>query len=327
VKFALRLRSAGLIAAPALAIELAAAQPRSAWAQQPAPGEFEVDEEAVDRALERALVRTEALLLPVGTIEVEPSFSYVRNEGNITPAFFLQDGQQLPAANKVRENEFQGDLTLRLGLPFDSQLEVTVPYAHNDFSTVTTVNGAVRQEVDRSGTGFGDVNVSLAKRLLLEHGWRPDLIARITWDSNTGQTDNGIVLGSGFDEITGALTAVKRQDPLVFVGTASYTHSFAEDDVEPGDELGFSIGTVLAASPDTSLRFFLSQSFTNDIKVNGTTLNGTDQVNASVFIGASAIVAPRTLLDIQAGIGLTDDAPDYSVTISVPIRFDLPLHF
>jgi hypothetical protein len=33
------------------------------------------------------------------------------------------------------------------------------------------------------------------------------------------------------------------------------------------------------------------------------------------------------LLDVTAGIGLTEDAPDYSVTVSVPFHFDLPFRF
>jgi hypothetical protein len=59
--------------------------------------------------------------------------------------------------------------------------------------------------------------------------------------------------------------------------------------------------------------------------VDGRKIEGTDQVSTSLFIGASSIVAPRVLLDVTAGIGLTEDAPDYSITVSLPIRFDLPL--
>src|SRR5687767_5468809 len=52
------------------------AQAEGAAPRGPAPGQFEVDEEAVQRALERALVQTGALLLDPGTVEIEPRFSY-----------------------------------------------------------------------------------------------------------------------------------------------------------------------------------------------------------------------------------------------------------
>jgi hypothetical protein len=31
------------------------------------------------------------------------------------------------------------------------------------------------------------------------------------------------------------------------------------------------------------------------------------------------------LLNLTAGVGLTDDAPDYSVMLSLPIRFGIPV--
>jgi hypothetical protein len=57
-----------------------------------APGQFEVDEMAIERALEQALVRTGALLLPTGVAEIEPSLGYVRNEQNL-PGLVVEDGQ------------------------------------------------------------------------------------------------------------------------------------------------------------------------------------------------------------------------------------------
>jgi hypothetical protein len=49
-------------------------------AAQAAPGQFEVDEEAAERALERTLVVTGALLLPFGKAEIQPRFAYIRSE-------------------------------------------------------------------------------------------------------------------------------------------------------------------------------------------------------------------------------------------------------
>ncbi|HET8700999.1 MAG TPA: hypothetical protein VFL97_04960, partial [Nitrococcus sp.] len=67
----------------------------------------------------------------------------------------------------------------------------------------------------------------------------------MTWNSDSGR----IPLGSGFNELTGSLTGTKRQDPLVFLGSLSYTKSFEENHTTPGDEIEFSVGALLAASP------------------------------------------------------------------------------
>ncbi len=53
--------------------------PSTAVAQsKTGPGSFEVDEEAAERALERTLVQTGALLLPFGQAEIQPYANYVR---------------------------------------------------------------------------------------------------------------------------------------------------------------------------------------------------------------------------------------------------------
>ena len=43
-----------------------------------APGQFEVSEEAAERALERTLIATGNLVVPQGFAEFEPLFSYTR---------------------------------------------------------------------------------------------------------------------------------------------------------------------------------------------------------------------------------------------------------
>jgi hypothetical protein len=290
-----------------------------------APGQFVVDEEAIDRALERALVQTGALLLRPGTAEIDPSFRYARREGDAADPLVLEE----PVARTIvrRQDALEAALTLRLGLPFESQLEVGVPYAYQDISTATRLGFLPVSEQSVDGHGLGDVRVSLAKGVLREEAWLPNLIGRVSWDSTTGQTKDGVVLGSGFHEITGSLTATKRQDPLVFVGAVSYTGVLERNDIDPGDQLGFFLGTVLAASPETSLRVFLNQTFAGRTDIAGQTLPGSDQVSTSLVLGASSVLTPRVLVDVTAGIGLTEDAPDYSITVSLPIRFDLPFRF
>lgn len=332
-------RSSATVAAPAAAAQPAAAAPTTApdmqvaQAQeaepsaQAAPGQFEVDPNLVARALERTLVQEGVLLLPFGQAEIEPSFSYTRREVD-TPGLVTVNGDTFVGEQDIERDEFQTGATLRVGLPFDSQIEVGIPYNYVDESVTTRVGGAPQASNSESGHGFGDVSVGLAKTLLQEGaGWWPDVIARVTWDADTGKTrDNGVFLGGGFNELSGSLSAVKRQDPLAFVGSVSYAKTFEHDDIEPGDELGFSLGTVLAASPETSLSFFFIQTFAGDTEIDGDKVNGSDQVIGTFSIGAATILGRNVLLSITGEIGLTDDAPDYAIGASLPIRFDLPVY-
>ena len=40
-----------------------------------------------------------------------------------------------------------------------------------------------------------------------------------------------------------------------------------------------------------------------------------------LLLGASSVINRQTLLLVTGAIGLTDDAPDYGISISLPIRF------
>jgi len=290
------------------------------------PGQFEVDEEAAERALDRTLVVTGALLLPFGQADLQASFAYIRSQEE-APTFFVAQGTQFIASQEDRRNIFNGDLFLRVGLPFDSQLEVDIPYRYVEQQVVTEVGFGARAEAESHGSGFGDVSVGLAKGLLHERNWWPDLIGRVTWDTDSGETsDDGVSLGGGFHELQGSLTMTKRQDPLVFIGSASYGTTFEEDDINPGDQL-FSVGALLAASPETSLRVILNQTFVNEVEVGDRAIGGSDQVFGTLNFGASSIIGRGKFLDLTAGIGLTDEAPDYSVGISVSFRLDVLTRF
>jgi len=281
----------------------------------PAPGQFTIDEEAVQRALERALVQTGALLLDPGSAEIQPRFSYVHGQG-AGPVFF---GEDAVANLESRRDRLQAGLTLRFGLPFSSQVEFDLPYAYENQSDVITGEF----EDSRHASGLGDFSMTLSKVLLHERGWQPDLTADIQWDSNTGTSKNGIDLGSAFNELTASLWAVKRVDPLAFVGSASYTTTFERNNISPGDSFGVSLGAVLATSPDTSLRFTLNQSFTRRVEIGDRKVPGSDGVDSTLSIGGSIVLAPTILLDVQADIGLTPGASDYAFLVSLPISFNL----
>jgi hypothetical protein len=290
---------------------------------RPAPGQFEVDEDAAERALERTLVQAGVLLLPLGVMEIEPSLAYTRAE-NDAPNFFTDASGTFVVTEKLRRNIYDGDVQLRLGLWFDSQIELRVPYRHVDQSQVRELGFAPIDEENQHGSGFGDVRIGLAKTLVREGAWWPDLVARLAWDSDTGETtDNDVALGGGFNEVIAELSAVKRQDPLAFVGAFAYEKTFENDDVKPGQQFRLVLGVAIAASPETSLRFVIGQAFIDDLEVNNQTLDGSDRVVGTLTIGASSIVGRGAFLDVSGDIGLTDDAPDYSVRLSLSKRFDL----
>lgn len=291
-----------------------------------APGEVKVDREAAERALERSLVRTGALLLPFGKAEIEPAFSYIRVERS-TPVLFSQAGQQFLGQETVSTDIAEASLLLRIGLPADAQLELGLPYRYVDEERVTEVGFATSAASSAHRSGVGDLRVGLAKGLLAERGARPNLVGRVTWDTDTGKTDGDepVSLGGfGFNEIEASLSATKRQDPLVFVGDLFYRTSLDEGEVRPGDQFGLSLGTLLAASPDTSLRVVLDQAYVRAYELNGIAVSGSDSTIATLLFGASSIVGIGKFLDFSVQAGLTEAAPAYALNLAFAVRFGVP---
>lgn len=313
---------------PAAPSPAPAPAPAPAVAERPAaPGQFAVDPLAAERALERVLVATGALLLEPGQLEVEPSLLWQRAESD-SPIFFLDGAGAVVGvgAQKVRRDLFQPELALRLGLPWDSQFELSVPYNYVDQDVVSEQGLAPVGSTSASGGALGDISIAFAKTLLREEGWMPDLIGRLAWDTSSGEReDGGVSLPGGFDDLRGELVALKRNDPLVFLVSGSYQYSFENDDVRPGQQVALNFGTILATSPSTSLRAVFETTFGDELEIDGDKLDGSDFVAASLNLGASIVLAPRILFDVQGTIGLTDDAADFGVKVSLPIRFDTPI--
>lgn len=287
---------------------------------------LEVDELSAERALERTLVETGALLLPAGQAEINPSVSFTHRDQKVP---FL-DANFGVADARIKRDEFEFGLGMAAGLPFDAQFEVDIPYnvVRRDISArafTGTGSTAVAGE-DEWGNGVGDITVGLAKTIWRENGgWAPDVILRGAWDTSTGERfDGDIGLGGGFDTLRGQVVALKRQDPLAFVGSFSYSYTFEDDDIKPGQQFGLSLGANLALSPETSLSVTLNQSYSDEVEFNGNTVDGSDQLSATFDFGGSAIIARRTLLRVTSSIGLTDDSPDYGLRASVGYRFNMP---
>lgn len=290
-----------------------------------APGAVVVSASAAERALERSLSREGALLLPRGVLEIEPGVSFARRE-DATPSFVISDGGVVAAETERNADRFSANLTARLGLPWDSQLEIGLPYELRQVESATNVGFAPAGATTRSGDGLGDLRIGLAKTLLREGLWRPDVVGRVTWDTNTGRgSNNGVSLGGSFHEVRGSLTAIKRQDPVVFIGGLSYQHTFERGQIQPGEVYSLSLGGAFALSPETSLRLFLSTAFRGETKFLGSQVDGSDQTIASLVIGGATLLAPGILLNASLGFGLTDDAEDVSLMFSIPIRFNAPL--
>jgi hypothetical protein len=286
-------------------------------------GRLNVDEEAATRALERSLVQSGNLLLDKGKFDAQISVGFSRREHD-NLLFNINNGSVV-GQTKNTFNNVTIPISLRLGLPYKSQISVTLPLRYIDQQFIQTVGNNAPVDSSRNGSGTDDISITLSKTLAREKGKKPDIVGFASWNTTSGKKqDNGIFLSSGFNEFRSGLTLTKRQDPLVFSTTLSTQVTVEKDNVKPGNEYGLSLATFLAASPSTSLKFSIDQIFIDRTEINNKEIIDSEQTIALLNIGISSVISSNTFLAFSVGAGLTNDSPDYTTNISLSTRFNLP---
>jgi hypothetical protein len=223
-------------------------------------------------------------------------------------------------------HQLSGSLTARLGLPLDLQVEASMPasFVVSDL----TVAGAA----DSNATGFGpgDPRFTLTWQMVRAGDFVPDILLAATWKPRVGSSPfdgsaSQLGLGLGYSSIGGTVTAVKSADPLVLLANVGYTDNLPVTTKEgrrnPGNSFGLGGGAILAVSPDTSLSFLVDFRYKPDDTVAGKSVPGSDETTAVLQIGLGRVLSRRVLLNINAGIGLTADSPNFQLGVSMPIRF------
>jgi hypothetical protein len=307
--------------------------------------EYDKEERLARAALDRALISRGGLLLPPETVELDNGISYFNSTSDrihingftIFPILVVGD----ISSERSERDIVLSSMTTRIGLPHDLQLDVRVPYGYQSERTVTAEN----KKLSKRFLGLGDVEVGLTKQLKRGRGLGPDLLGGIRWKSTSGPdpyepTSTEATLGTGFQSLQANLTAVKPSDPLVFFGSLSYTanlsatkriqssdptnpNSLTTGRVNPGDTIGFQVGTALSVNPEASLNFALDQRFTRSTSLNGKSLPGTYLSEAVFHLGTSYIYASGRAVDLGLGIGLSRGAPNFQFSANFPLRFSL----
>ncbi len=301
-----------------------ASAPASAPANQAAGGSgLKIDALAAERALERSLVQEGARLLRPGQIEVYPGFTFSRYESDF-PTTVTSGNDTFIGEVRRTLNVYDPRADIRMGLPFNSQLEIGLPSRVVNSGLGTAVGGAVQSETGQTGAGFGDLQIGLATLLAREKRWRPNAVGRLVWLTGTGSAiNNGVSLGGGNSGLATQLSAYWRRDPVVFLASGGYAHYFEGSGIRPGDNIGFSQGVALAVSPETALIFSLDQSYMKAFKRNGAELPGTDRLSSVFNFSTSTILGRGLFLRLSAGVGLTRDSPRYQFGVSLPFRFQV----
>jgi hypothetical protein len=258
-------------------------------------------DDEVAGALETALVRQGGRVLPRRAYELEPQVLYFYDE---------------PITGQRRDTWIAA-LDARAGLGRGWQAEMRLPYVVSDrWTDVGTSSGA------------GDIRLGLTKELLPERKARPGVLVFGQWRTTTGDIDSTPSTGFDQDALEIGLTITKRQDPVVFFTSASYTESFGStrladgSDYSSGDIVAARLGVHLAATPATSLYSGIAFQSSSGDTVNGAVVAETDRLLGVLELAATTAVGRGKFLAITGSFGFTSAAPKFGLTVSVPIRLE-----
>lgn len=222
-------------------------------------------------------------------------------------------------------------------------------------------SAAAIAEEQTTGSGIGDISLSANYKLFAETGAIPDTVLTFGVTAPTGQAPYGIdwkviergddqyvrfavpekqPTGNGLWQANIGASLVKTMDPAIIFANLGYIHSFARSfgdiDTDPqtrnpgrvklGDSYYFGAGVAFAFNERTSLSLSFSDKLSAKASLRNkdtpwTKIIGSDANAATFNMGVTYALNQRTTMVTLLGIGLTPDAPDYSITFKIPYMF------
>jgi len=314
----------------------------------PVPETPTADEERPESEKPPELLLLEAggVLLPPGTLQIEPSLEYTHISSNrvAISGFTIFEAIVIGTirVDEIRRDIVTGAVSARYGLMDRVQIEARVPGVWREDDEIFGLGTAAQEEITIDGLGIGDPEVSAAWQPIIGDGWVPDVIVRArarfpfgesAFEIPTETTAEGRTVlkraptGSGFYGVGPGATMVWRVDPVVFFTGAGYTfnleRTFNESVIDPGDTFEWFAGLNIAISEQVALNLSFVDQITQETSQNGEGVAGTDANDGRVTLGASVGLTDNISLLASAGIGLTEQSPDFTFTLSLPIRLSL----
>ena len=290
---------------------------------------------------------------------LEPSISYVhstRNQISLS-GFLALDAIFLGniSVDTIKRDTVKAALSLRYDITDDLQFEASLPYLYrrNVFQSAGQQGTTTTLEETVSTSGFGDARFRLFSRWIAETDQRPDVVLNLGVTAPTGREPFGIETetqndglleypselptGNGVWAVSAGTSLLKTVDPAVLFANVGYEatirDSFDDIDSAPGDQPGrvdlgdtlrFGFGTAFALNERLSLSLSLDQQFVTESEIepqggNEEEVVGSGATVSVLNVGASLAMGAKRTLNANVGVGLTDDAPDVTIQVAMPV--------
>jgi len=294
------------------------------------------------------IIERPGVLTPKGKFTVDTSISYTQNSSNkvsvvgytILPTLLVG---RIEVSDSDRTTITTG-LTMRYGLTNSTELELRLPYVYrsDQISTRPIQDGAEANTINTTLDGGGLGDVEFAVRQQLNFDTTPYWVGGLIVKSNTGKSPYDIEVdsstntleevstGSGFWSVEPSLSMIYPTDPAVIFSSISYIYNFKDDvdisgqtiEVDLGDTIALSGGFGFAINPDFSFSVGLSHKTILKSKIAGAEDDNAKLLQLdSLSFGINYALSKSTSLGINAQAGLTEDTPDFQLSVRVPYSF------
>lgn len=145
---------------------------------------------------------------------------------------------------------------------------------------------------------------------------------------------SGLATGTGTAGFTAGLNISKVVDPVAMFGSLNVSYSRPTEDlnqvmntamlmrVQPGLSMGFGFGFAYALSYSITTSFSFQESISRGSDLtfdNGKTVTTSTSTSSVLNYGIGYRISPKTTINTTVGIGLTPNAPNFSLGVTVPL--------
>ncbi|HLT25790.1 MAG TPA: acetate kinase [Zeimonas sp.] len=290
-------------------------------------------------------------LTPRGRFIFEPSYQFVHSTDNrvalvgfsVIPAITIG----LIDVRRVSRDIHTLALTGRYGVTNRFEVEAKIPWVHASSDTQTRALATpsfTDETFDASGSGLGDIELAARYQFNAFRGDNAVYIGHLRYKSRTGEgvfevpidetgLQTELPTGSGFHGLQAGFTFLYPSDPAVFFGGAAYTHNFERDvgrgfgKVRPGSVIDLNAGMGLALNERASFSIGYQHSIVGEMDQRdpeqvARVLAKTGRLQLGTMrFGLGYRLTQKTNLNVSLGVGVTDDTPDFELTLRLPYSF------
>ena len=199
-------------------------------------------------------------------------------------------------------------------------------------------------EREKTITDIGDMSVGVKHQPWKANDTWPVPIFNLNLSMPTGRgqyeidPNQELSTGSGLYGLSAGVSVSHPIDPVSVFGGLTYSQSLPKDDigqirqqgrlekVEPGRSISGNMGFGYALSYRTSMSVSYSYSYSYPTKYHwagGSTTTGRETISSSFGLSTSWRITPERTIIIGLSKGLTNDSQDFSLSLRMPLEFDM----